>query len=400
MPKYKYRATNASGKNVRGTITASDETDLYEKLKVQNEYLISFKEVVVKKRRRPLKSQVLADFCREMGTLLGAGVSLVRALGIVSQDESSRPRVRAVYSELLRLIRQGIALSDAMESMDDVFPPMMIHMFRAAEAAGNLDLTANRLADHYAKEHKLNAKIKSSTTYPKFLCFLIVLVVAILIGYVLPQFESMFSMMDELPLPTRMLYGITGFVSQYWFLVIAGIVVGVIVIRAICRIGVVRLFLDRTKIHMPLLGKLWKVIYTARFARTLSSLYSAGIPIVTAMQIARNSIGNTYIDKQFEEAVPKIRAGGNLSESIGPIDGFIQKLSFSIKVGEETGSLDVMLDSTADALEYESEMAINKMVSYLEPSLIILMALIVGFIMIAVMMPIYGSYTAIGASAY
>lgn len=389
-----------AGKTVRGMMTAADETDLYEKLKEEEKYLISAKEMVTKRKTRPLRAQALADFCREIGTLMGAGVSLVRALGIISQEEGIRPRERALYSELLRLIRQGVALSDAMEQQEGVFPPMMTHMFRAAEAAGNLDQTAKRLADHYTKEHRLNTKVKSSTTYPKFLCGLIVVVVAILIGYVLPQFEDLFSMMEELPLPTRILYAITGFVGKYWYLVIAGAIGGVAAIRAICSIGAVRLKLDRMKIHLPVLGKLWRTIYTARFARTLSSLYSAGIPIVTALQIARHSIGNTYLDKQFDEAVPAVRAGGNLSDAIEPIDGFTQKLVFSIRVGEETGQLDMMLDSTADTLEYDSDAAITKMVSYLEPALIIVMAIIVGFIMISVMMPIYGSYSAIETSAY
>lgn len=400
MPKYKYRATDARGKNVKGVLGAADEAELYEKLKIEGCYLISAKEVVEKKNTRPLKAMALADFRREISTLLGAGVSLVRALGMITQNESIKPQERAVYSELLRLIRQGIALSDAMESQAGVFPPMMVHMFRAAEAAGNMDLTASRLADHYSKEHRLNTKVKSSMTYPKFLCGLIVIVVAILIGYVLPQFESLFSLMEELPLPTRILYGITDFVSQYWYFVITGIVLGVMGIRVVCSIGTVRLCLDKLRVHLPWIGKLWKVIYTARFARTLSSLYSAGIPIVTAMQIAKNSIGNTYIEKQFDEAVPVVRGGGNLSDAIEPVDGFISKLAFSARVGEETGGLDVMLDSTAEALEYESEVAINKMVSYLEPGLIIVMALIVGFIMVAVMMPIYASYSAIETSAY
>ena len=399
MPNYKYRATDAKGKTAKGSIAAADETELYEKLKAQELYLITADEVVNKRRVHPLKPQAIADFCRELGTLLEAGVSLVRALGMIAQNDSIKPREQAVYAELLRVIRQGTALSEAMEA-SGAFPAMMVHMFRAAEAAGNMDQTAVRMAEHYTKEHRLNSKIKSSTLYPKFLCFMIVVVVAILIGYVLPQFESMFAMMEELPLPTRILYAITGFVTTYWYGVIAGMVCGVLAIRAICSIGAVRLRIDKMKIHLPVFGKLLKIIYTARFSRTLSSLYTAGIPLVTALQISRNSIGNTYIDKQFDTAVPVVRGGGNLSEAIDPIDGFVKKLSFSIKVGEETGSLDVMLNSVADALEFESDGAISRMVAFLEPALIIVMALIVGFIMIAVMMPIYASYNAIGASAY
>lgn len=399
MPKYKYQAVAENGKNIRGVITANDETDLYEKLKTEGRYLTSAKEQVEKHHMPILKARQVSDFCRETGTLLSAGVSLVRALGIIAQNEGIKPRERKIYSEVLRMIRQGTALSEALEEQGS-FPMMMVQMFRAAETAGNLDQTAQRMAVHYDKEHRLNTKIKSSTTYPKFLCVMIVVVVAILIGYVLPQFESLFSMMEELPLPTRILYGISGFVSKYWIGLIIGGVAVIFLIRRICGIPAIHLQIDKMKLHIPLIGKQMKIIYTARFARSLSSLYSAGIPIVTAIQIARKSVGNDWIDKQFDEASASLRSGGNLSDAIDPIDGFIKKLAFSINVGEETGSLDTMLTSTADALEYESEMALNKMVSYMEPALIVVMAVIVGFIMIAVMMPIYSSYNAIGGSAY
>lgn len=400
MPKYKYQAVDVRGKTVRGEMAAADETELFIKLKRESRYLISAKVSVTKRRIRPLSARALADFCRETGTLLHAGVSLVRALGMEAQNESIKSGERAVYAELLRLIRQGTSLSDAMESLGGVFPAMLIHMFRVAEAAGNMDVTANRMAGHYFREHRLNLKIKSSMAYPKLLCILIAAVMAVIFRYVLPQFEPLFGLMDELPMPTRILYGITGAVTEFWYLTIIGTAAGAAAVHLICRIEPVRLMLDKMWIHLPHVGKLWKVIYTARFSRTLSALYSAGVPIVTAMQIARHSIGNAYIDQQFDTAIPVVCAGGYLSDALEPIDGFLSKLAFSVRVGEETGMLDVILDSTAEVLEGESEIAMDKLVSYLEPGLIIVMALVVGFIMIAVMMPIYASYSAIETSAY
>jgi type IV pilus assembly protein PilC len=145
-------------------------------------------------------------------------------------------------------------------------------------------------------------------------------------------------------------------------------------------------------------GKLLQIIYTARFARTLSSLYSAGISIINCLTIAKNTIGNVYIESQFDSVIAEIRAGGNLSEAIDKVDGFTKKLSSSIMVGEETGALDTMLTSIADQMEYESEMALSKLVSYLEPVMIVVMAVIVGFIMISVIQPIYGSYQTISTS--
>jgi type IV pilus assembly protein PilC len=149
---------------------------------------------------------------------------------------------------------------------------------------------------------------------------------------------------------------------------------------------------------MPVAGKLLQVIYTARFARTLSSLYSAGISILNCLLIARSTIGNSYIESQFDGVIAEIRSGGNLSEAIEKVDGFTKKLSSSIMVGEETGALDTMLVSIADQMEYDSEMALAKLVSYLEPVMIVIMGVVVGFIMISVIQPIYGSYASISNS--
>jgi type IV pilus assembly protein PilC len=151
-------------------------------------------------------------------------------------------------------------------------------------------------------------------------------------------------------------------------------------------------------IHMPVAGKLLQVIYTARFARTLSSLYSAGISILNCLLIARSTIGNAYIESQFDGVITEIRSGGNLSDAIDKVDGFTKKLSSSIMVGEETGALDTMLVSIADQMEYDSEMALSKLVSYLEPAMIVVMGVVVGFIMISVIQPIYGSYASISNS--
>ena len=151
-------------------------------------------------------------------------------------------------------------------------------------------------------------------------------------------------------------------------------------------------------IHMPVFGKLQKAIYTARFARTLCSLYGSGLPIISSLAIARHTVGNVYIDTQFDEVIAFVRAGGTLSEGLEMIDGFTKKLIASIKIGEETGHLESMLESTADNLDYEAEVAINKMVSMIEPLMLVVMALVVGYVMIAVMLPIYNGYDSVSAN--
>lgn len=324
----------------------------------------------------------------------------MRALAIVAEEESTKPVHRAIYRNVLTLIRQGIPLSDAMEQQGDAFPPLMIEIYRSAEASGTLDQTALRMAAHYDKEYKLNTKVTNALIYPAILCVLIVVVVIFLLTFVLPQFQTLFDQMETLPLATRMLYAIGDFMKAHWLGILAGILVLIVAFRVIGKVPKVRLFLDKTKLRLPVFGKLLKVIYTARFARSLSSLYSAGLPIVTALQTGRKVVGNYYIDVQFTEAIARVRAGGNLSDALRGIDGFVNKMASSIMVGEETGSLDTMLDAIADTLDYESEAAISKMVTFVEPILIVVMALIVGFVMVAVVTPIYSSYNAIETSAY
>lgn len=209
----------------------------------------------------------------------------------------------------------------------------------------------------------------------------------------------MFDSLEQLPLPTRILLAIGNFVSGYWkFLLVLAFVL-VIVGMTLSRMKSVRMARAKWKIRMPITGKLMMVVYTARFSRSLSSLYSAGIPIITAMQIAKKTVGNEYIEKQFDQAIADLRTGKPLSEAVEGIYGFRKKLSSVIRVGEESGDLVKMLDSLADSFDYESEMAVGRMLSYLEPALIVFMAFIIGFIMIAVMLPIYESYSAIGGSA-
>lgn len=400
MPKYIYKAKTEEGEQISGRMQAVDENDLHLKLRQENKYLITAKREEDVQRVHKIKAKYLADFCRQIGTLSASGVSLVRALNIIAQDESNKKNEKTIYENILRQVRQGKALSEAMEEQEEAFPELLINMVRSAETAGNLDETSMRMADYYDKQFRMHSKISNATLYPKILSFVIVVVVIFMLSYILPQFQELFDQMEVLPLPTRILFAMSDGIREHWLILIILSAIVIPLMIFVAHVPQVKLQLDRVKLHVPVFGKLLKIIYTARFARTISSRYSSGIPIVQALQIARRTIGNTYIDSQFDEAVSRIRTGGNLSDSLDLVDGFTKKLTSAIRVGEETGSLDTMLNSIADSMEFESNMAIDKMVAALEPILIIVMAIIVGFIMVSVLMPIYGSYDAISNSGY
>ncbi len=398
MIYYKYRAQDEAGKTITGVMQAQDELDLHERLKQDKKYLIQAKAQSDKKNIKRLKSNVVSDFAKNIGELLGAGVTLVKALKIISEDESIKPKEREIYGGLLKQVRSGVSLSEAMASSGDAFPSLFINMIKSAENSGSMDKVALQMASHYEKDYRLKQKVKSSMTYPKILCVLIVVVVAIIMGYVIPQFQDLFAQMQTLPVSTTILLGISNFVKNKWYVIIIIAVIIYIAFRIIFAIPAVKYIKDKLELKLPVIGKLRRVIYTARFARTLSSLYSAGISIINCLQIARNTIGNSYIEKQFDKVIADVRGGSNLSESIDKVDGFTKKLSSSIMVGEETGALDTMLVSIANQMEYDAELAMNKLVSYLEPAMIVVMALIVGFVIISVIQPIYGSYQAIATS--
>ena len=393
---YRYKAQTSEGKIVSGRMKANDESDLHLKLKNDGMLLIDSKlETKGKTSFKKLKYDRVGDFSRNLSELLAAGVTLVRALGIISEDESIKPGERKLYTEVLRLVRSGIPLSDAMEEQGNAFPTLFVNMIRSAESGGNLDSTAANMAAYYTKEYRLQKKIKSSTTYPKILGVLVIVVLIIIMGFVLPQFDSLFAQMETLPVATRILMAISGFVSQKWYLLILFAIILFMLFKILMAVPGIRLAVDRIEIHLPKIGKLRKVIYTARFARTLASMYSAGIPIVTCIQIAKTTIGNTYIEKQFDKMIADVRAGKPLSEGLKEIDGFVKKLTSSVAVGEETGALDTMLVSIADQMDYDAEIAIEQLVAMIEPLMIVIMAVMVGFIMVAVIQPIYGSYQSI-----
>lgn len=398
MPQFRYIAKNMEGKTMRGVLEASGENVLQQQLKEQGLFLIEAKDVRGSKKAYKFSSAQLAEFCREMSTLLASGVSIVRALEITADEEGLAASRRSVYLEILTELKKGTSLSEAME-MGGNFPELMLGMIRSGEGSGNIDAVVARLSLHYERENRLKQQVRSAMTYPVVLLVMSVAVVILIVTFILPQFEELFSEMESLPMVTELLLAISDFLVSKWYLALFMVFVIGILLRIILKIYRVRRTVDFIKVRMPVIGKLNKVIYTARFARTLSSLYSSGMPIVAALQTAGGTIGNLYVEEQFEQVAVTVRSGVPLSQALKEVDGLLRKLSSTILVGEESGRLDTMLDSIAMTMEEEAEAATKRLVTMLEPVLICLMAMVVGFIIIAVMLPIYDSYSAIEGSA-
>lgn len=394
MPVYQYNAVTIDGQKKRGSMDVEDAQRLNEKLREQDLYLVDCKmNAREKSGGRRLKPMELSDFCRQIGTMLSSGVVLIKAVKIIMERDMD-PKIKAVYSKLYQSLKQGMALSEAMEEQGKVFPPMLVNMYKAGEASGTIDVTSMKMAEHYEKEQRLNSKIKSAMTYPMILGVITVAVVIILFVFVLPIFGSMFT--DNMPPLTKFMFGVSDFLKTKWYVLIVVVFLLVFGKKALFKNKTIQIASDKIKLKIPKIGKLLKVIYTARFARTLSSLYASGISLVEALNIAKSTIGNEYITDQFDVLVREVRQGLTVSEAIKKVDGFDGKLASTIKIGEETGKLDEMLNSTADSFDYESEQATGRMTALIEPVMLVVMAIVVGTVMISVMMPIYGMYNSMG----
>lgn len=394
MPRYSYTAVDLENKPVKAEADAKDDTDLRRILKNQNMVLTKYKEVEQPYSKYRLKADEVGEFSRQLASMLSSGISVVRAIDIL-KNRDFKKELLAVYDKLHKDVQQGYTLSEAFRLQPNAFPELFVNMYASAEASGQLEQVASKMATQYEKEHRLNSKVKSAMTYPIVLLVVTVIVVMVIFALVLPQFFTLFEGM-ELPALTRGVIAVSGFLQSYWYIVLIAVLCVIAVFQGLLRIRTVALWFDTLRLRVPIVGKLLKIIYTARFARTLSSLYSSGVPMITALEITSTIVGNKFIEDQFVEVIKNVRNGEPLSEAIGAVKGFDSKLSASIMIGEESGRLDSLLTATAESFDYEAEAATNRLVQLLEPLMIVIMAVVVGIIMLSVMQPLMGVYQNIG----
>jgi type IV pilus assembly protein PilC len=394
MPLYQYRAVTLDGASRTGSAEAATADALVVALRQEGLYLTTCATAAPKQKTYRLKTVEVADFCRQLGAMLSAGIMLIRAMGILAGRDLKAP-LRKAYENIIADLQRGSTLSEAMANRERAFPDLLINMIRAGEGTGRLDATCEKMAVAYDKEHRLDAKLQQALVYPAILLVLIVGVVLVIFTFVLPQFMGLFENM-ELPLPTKVVMGISDFLVAHGIWLAVGVSVAVAGLAALLRRPRVRRALDRVLLRLPRIGRLLCIIYTARFARTLSSLYVSGISMIQALTIARGTVGNAYIESQFDAVLQALGNGQTLSRSLGTVDGFEPKLRSTILVGEESGNLEKMLESVADQYEYDSEMASQRLVALVEPVLIVIMAAVVAFVIISVLLPVYQMYSGIG----
>lgn len=401
MPRYQYSAVDTNGKITNGTMDVTSREQLLQRIKEKGLFILSVTDKQENALNKPIggdkkvSTKNLAIFCRQFATLINAGITAVKSLDILysqTEDKVLKDSLGKIYEG----VQKGEAMSEAFKKQGRVYPELFTNMILAGESSGSLDSVLLRMADHYEKENKLNNKIKSSTTYPIVLATLTVAVVLLMVVFIIPQFtEYIISGGGKLPLPTRMLMNLGTFVQKFWWLLAGIIVILLILWRAYIRGEKGRLWWDTKKMNLPIIGKSMKMVYTARFARTLSTLLSSGIQMLPSLDITSRVVNNQLIHDKLITTMEEIRKGISLSLSLQRIDQFPPMLHNMVSVGEESGLLDDILVKTAAFYDEESEAAIQRMVSLIEPILIILMGGIIGFIVISIFLPMLSMYETI-----
>jgi len=392
MAKYHYTALDVKNNKESGVVDARDDDHFRKIMRGRELVPTKYKAVDEKLGTYRLKPPEVAEFCRQLASMLSSGITAVRAMDIL-KERDFKPKLKVVYERMHKDVQQGQSLSEAMLNQGKSFPVLLINMFASGEASGQLENVTNKMAIHYEKEHRLEGKIKNALRYPKILAGAVIIVVAIIFIFVMPNFFGMLLDMDvELPLITRIIIAMSDFLIAYWYILLIVILCVVVVTQYVLSLPKVRLAFDKLKLRLPVIGKLLKIIYTARFARTLSSLYGSGVSMLRAIEITATIISNKYIESQFPQLVIDVRNGEALSASVRKIDGMDNKLPNTILIGEESGRLDAMLVSTADAYDYEAEQATGALVELVQPVMIIVMALIIMLVLLSVMLPMAELY--------
>lgn len=394
MALFKYTAKDINSNKVSDKIEAASRSEVVALLRSKDLYILECKEIVEEKKVVKIKKNELSEFCRQLGTMVGSGISLITAMSIMTKM-SGKASLKALYKDIYIKLQRGLSFSDALASENGSFPSLMINMLRASESTGKLDQTLTKLGIQFDKEFKLNNKVSSAMAYPIFLIVATVLVVLAVFTIILPNFFDVFG---DIPLPfiTQIMFSISKVLINSWYWVLIGFLVLLFWILLILRLDSVQYKIDRIKVHLWKVDYLTKIIYTARFARSLSSLYSSGVSTLNALVLARDTINNKYIERQFDEVIRLVRDGASLSQAISKVDGFDIKLASVIYIGEESGQLEHMLTNIADSFDYEAELAIDKLVTLLQPIMIIILGFIIGTVIISVMLPLYSLYGNIG----
>jgi type IV pilus assembly protein PilC len=394
MEKFKYKAKNKEGKTVEGLVEASSIVQAAKILRERDLLVISLwpkAESLTTQIKRGLGRVTIQDkvnFTRQLSTMINAGLTITEALSIL--ESQSSPAMSQIVSDILREVEAGVNLADALEKHPKVFDQIYIALIRSGESAGVLDKVLLRLADNLEKNSEFRRQIKGAMIYPIIVVGGMIAVVAIMMIFVIPKLTMVYEEFQaELPVTTRLLIGVSKFTSRFWWLaalLLAGLV---FLIKILSKNPQIKRELDNLIFRVPIIGKLRKEMMLTEFTRTLGLLVGSGILIVEAIEVTKKSLGSPNFEEKIEEAAKEVEKGLPLATALARTEIFPPILPEMIAVGEETGKLDEVLGKVSAYFEQEANAAVKGLTAAIEPIIMIVLGVGVGFLMISIIMPIY-----------
>ncbi len=394
MPTYRYRAATVSGVMRTGTLTGASSADVVAQLRAQGLLPIETTRTAeaAAKRQRPNAAtrQAVANLFSELAVLLTAGLPLDRALRLCA-DNAAQPLVRAEAARLTERVKEGVPLSAAIAESRGLMPPLAVAMAEAGEASGALDISLSRLADMLERAEVLRQTVVSALIYPAILVLIATSVVLMMLLWIVPQFEQLFSdAAGRLPAITVLVVSVSHATREFGLIAVVVLIVLGVVLRQIAKQPAVRLAVDRRLLDLPVFGIIVRKAQTARFARTLGNLVENGVALHQALLIAEKTLTNASMAAAIRKVGNEMKEGGGLSGPLQQARVFPAIAMSFLRTGEETAKLGVMLNRLADVLERDVRTAIDRLVSILTPAITVLMALIVATVIASIMSAILG----------
>ncbi|MBC2695244.1 MAG: type II secretion system inner membrane protein GspF [Desulfobacteraceae bacterium] len=402
MPVYEYTALDVNGKNTSGIVDAESALGARQKLRDSKIFPVSIKEVSITNAEkesktffllrffsRSIKLSELSMMTRHLATLVGAGFPLVSAIDTLIPQTGSHV-FKKTLANIKDSIVEGKSFADALSLYPGVFSAIYINMVRSGETSGTLEIVLERLADIAEKQQALRSQIRSALVYPVFMLIIGAVVLFFLLAYIVPNITSIFSDMNQiLPAPTRFLIAFSDLFKHYWWVIFIVIFVAIFAVRSIKKTSKGSYFFDKSLLSFPLIGTLARKLAVARFSRTLGSLLENGVPMLHALEIVKNIVGNIIISNAVDTAAKDVEGGQGLGMVLTTSKVFPNLFTQMVKVGEQSGELEKMLKKAADVYENEIELSVMNITSMLEPVMILIMGIIVAFIVISICLPIF-----------
>jgi len=397
--QFEYTAKNKVGETVKGDIEAEDKSTIASQLRSQGYYVTEIKEKKASRDlakmlnlKKKVKLKDLAIFSQQFAAMIDAGISLVDALDILAkQTEHSHLKevIRAVQED----VETGISLADAFAKHPKVFPELYIQLVRAGESGGVLDTILNKLADHFDRQDELNSMVKSAMYYPLVILLVGIAVVIFLVLQVVPQFVSMFADFGtDLPLPTRMLLGLSTFMQAYWWALLLGVLLVIFIISRYSKTPKGKERIDRIILKLPVVGPMMRKVYVSRFSSTLAILLDSGVDLLSSLTIVEDVVGNKVFSDILTDARVRVREGSTLSDPLKESGEYPPMLVHMLSVGEETGAVGDMLNKVSRFYDRQVEAAVDGAISLIEPVMIVLLAVMVGFVAISIVTPMFDMF--------